>query len=116
MSGMTRSTWTVERDALLMKMWRAKPHVTLREMAERLHVSKTTCAKRLTALNYPQRDRPTISKPKPEKRATTIHMRRCLGCRQLFQPSHAGQYFHPKCKPTESSDSHSIRIPARKAF
>ena len=117
MSGMTRSTWPVERDALLLKMWRAKPHVTLREMSERLNVSKTTCTKRLTALNHPARSRALKDNSKPTSgKKKILSMRPCLKCRTMFQPTYEGQWFHPQCKPTESATIFSARLPAGKPF
>lgn len=119
MSGNFRSTWTPERDAQLQQLWRARPHLTLVHIAAVMNTSKSTVAKRLRELNYPTQPAPgrTNTKPRPE-RTEPLPMRRCLAenCRELFQPTYEGQWFHPHHKPTESGANLKVRIPSRKSF
>lgn len=111
------SGWTPAKDAKLLIMF--KNHDKLATMARIFNCSITTCSKRLQRLLNPDTKKvPTDnSKPAAEPKKA-LQLRRCLksDCRRWFQPTYAGQYFHPQCKPTESANSFNARLPAGKPF
>lgn len=111
------SGWTPAKDAELLIMY--KNHDRMKVMAARFGCSITTCSKRLQRLLNPDIYKSSMdhSKPAAEPKKP-LPLRRCLksNCRRWFQPTHAGQYLHPQCKPTESATIFSARLPAGKPF